>query len=74
MEFVNIPRPNDPSSVVQGILLLKSLSQFIKCTPLCSTVEIYLSYDMPLFCSYDVASLGSIKLCLSPLLSQNFVS
>lgn len=65
MEFTQ--RPNDPSSVVQGIFSLKSLSQFIKCTPLCSTVEIYLSNDLPLICSYDVASLGSIKLCLSSL-------
>jgi proliferating cell nuclear antigen len=65
MEFTQ--RPQDPSSVVQGIFSLKSLSQFIKCTPLCSTVEIYLSNDLPLICSYDVASLGSIKLCLSSL-------
>jgi proliferating cell nuclear antigen len=60
-------RPEDPSSVIQGIFSLKSLSQFIKCTPLCTTVEIYLSNDMPLICSYDVASLGDIKLCLSSL-------
>lgn len=60
-------RPTDPSSVIQGIFSLKSLSQFIKCTPLCNTVEIYLSNDLPLICSYDVASLGDIKLCLSSL-------
>jgi proliferating cell nuclear antigen len=60
-------RPNDPSSVIQGLFSLKSLSQFIKCTPLCTTVEIYLSNDLPLICSYDVASLGDIKLCLSSL-------
>ena len=64
-------RPDNPSSVVQGIFSLKSLSQFIKCTPLCSTVEIYLSNDLPLICSYDVASLGSIKLCLCPLIVTN---
>ena len=68
MEFTQ--RPHDPSIVVQGIFSLKSLSQFIKCTPLCSTVEIYLSNDLPLICSYDVASLGSIKLCLSSLISN----
>ena len=64
-------RPHDPSSIIQGIFSLKSLSQFIKCTPLCSTVEIYLSNDLPLICSYDVASLGSIKLCLCPLIVSN---
>jgi proliferating cell nuclear antigen len=62
-----IQRPDDPSNVIQGIFSLKSLSQFIKCTPLCTVVEIYLSNDLPLICSYDVASLGDIKLCLSPL-------
>lgn len=66
-------RPSDPSCVVQGIFSLKSLSQFIKCTPLCSTVEIYLSNDLPLICSYDVASLGSIKLCLSSLTSSPII-
>lgn len=67
MEFTQ--RPDDPSSIVQGIFSLRSLSQFIKCTPLCSTVEIYLSNNLPLICSYDVASLGDIKLCLSSLSS-----
>ena len=63
-------RPHDPSSTIQGIFSLKSLSQFIKCTP-CSTVEIYLSNDLPLICCYDVASLGSIKLCLCLLIVSN---
>ena len=65
MEFTQ--RPQDPSSIVQGVFSLKSLTNFIKCSPLCSTVEIYLSNDLPLICSYDCASLGTIKLCLSGL-------
>jgi hypothetical protein len=65
MEFTQ--RPEDPSSVVQGVYSLKSLTNFIKCSPLCSTVEIFLSNDLPLICSYDCASLGTIKLCLSGL-------
>jgi proliferating cell nuclear antigen len=67
MEFSK--RPDDPSNIVQGVFSLKSLSQFIKCTPLCSTAEIYLSNDLPLIVSYDVASLGKILLCLSSLTS-----
>jgi proliferating cell nuclear antigen len=65
MEFTQ--RPQDRSSVVQGIFSLKSLTNFIKCSPLCSTVEIFISNDLPLICSYDCASLGTIKLCLSGL-------
>ena len=45
--FMNFTqRPNDPSSVIQGVFSLKSLSQFMNCTPLCSTVEMYLSNDV----------------------------
>jgi proliferating cell nuclear antigen len=65
MEFTK--KSDDPSNIVQGVFSLKSLSQFIKCTPLCSTVEIYLSNDLPLICAYDIASLGKMLLCLSSL-------
>jgi proliferating cell nuclear antigen len=64
MEFINKP---DASVVVQGEFSLKSLSHFIKCTPLCSNLEIYIGNDLPLIVKYDVASLGSIKLCLASL-------
>jgi proliferating cell nuclear antigen len=64
MEFINKP---DASVVIQGEFSLKSLSHFIKCTPLCSHLEIYLGNDLPLIVKYDVASLGEIKLCLGPL-------
>jgi proliferating cell nuclear antigen len=64
LEFVNKP---DAYTVIQGEFSLKSLSHFIKCTPLCSHLELYLGNDMPLIVKYDVASLGSIKLCLAAL-------
>ena len=60
-------KSNDPSVVTQGVFSTKSLLQFIKCTPLCNTVELYLSNDLPLICSYECASLGTIRLCLSSL-------
>jgi proliferating cell nuclear antigen len=64
MEFIQKP---DASVVIQGEFSLKSLSHFIKCTPLCSHLEMYLANDKPLIIKYDVASLGEIRLCLAPL-------
>ena len=54
------------NEIVQGIFNLKYLVLFTKCTNLCNTVELYLKNDYPLIIKYDVASLGSIKLCLAP--------
>ena len=64
MEFIQKP---DATVVVQGEFSLKSLSHFIKCTPLCSHLEMYLENDLPLIVKYDVASLGSILNCVAPL-------
>jgi proliferating cell nuclear antigen len=64
MTFVKKP---DESMVIQGEFSLKSLSNFIKCTPLCSHLEIFLGNDLPLIVKYHVASLGEIRLCLGPL-------
>ena len=57
----------EASKVIQGEFSLKNLGYFIKCTNLCSQIEIYLENDLPLVVKYDVASLGVIKLCLSNL-------
>ena len=57
----------DNSKIIQGEFSLKNLSYFIKCTNLCSSIEIYLENDLPLVVKYHVASLGEIKLCLAPL-------
>ena len=65
MEFRQ--KPQHASTVIQGEFSLKSLSHFIKCTPLCSHLEMYLENDLPLIIKYDVASLGEMKLCLAPL-------
>jgi proliferating cell nuclear antigen len=66
MTFMHKP---EESVVVQGEFSLKSLSNFIKCSPLCTHLEIYLGNDMPLIVKYHVASLGEIRLCLGPLTS-----
>lgn len=58
---------NDNEMLIkQGEFSLKNLSYFIKCTNLCSNIEIFLENNMPLIIKYDVASLGEIKLCLAP--------
>ena len=57
----------DSSKVIQGEFSLKNLGYFIKCTNLCSQIEIYLENDLPLVVKYDVASLGSIRLASCPL-------
>lgn len=55
----------DSSKIIQGEFSLKNLGYFIKCTNLCSNIEIYLENDLPLVVKYNVASLGSIKLCVA---------
>ena len=68
MEFIE---KQDSSKIIQGEFSLKNLGYFIKCTNLCSQIEMYLENDLPLVVKYYVASLGSIKLCLSPLPPNN---
>lgn len=58
---------NDPSKIIQGIFSLKSLGYFVKCTNLCQQIELYLENNLPLVVKYNVASLGSIQLCLASL-------
>ena len=67
MEFLH---KKDSGKVIQGEFSLKNLGYFIKCTNLCNQIEMYLDNDMPLVVKYYVASLGTIKLCLSPLPSS----
>jgi len=68
MEFIE---KQDSSKIIQGEFSLKNLGYFIKCTNLCSQIEMYLENDLPLVVKYYVAKLGTIKLCLSPLPSKN---
>jgi proliferating cell nuclear antigen len=57
----------DSSKIIQGEFSLKNLGYFIKCTNLCQQIEMYLENDLPLVVKYNVASLGSIRLCLAQL-------
>jgi proliferating cell nuclear antigen len=60
----------DSSKIIQGEFSLKNLGYFIKCTNLCQQIEMYLENDLPLVVKYNVASLGSIQLCLAALPSS----
>ena len=64
MEFI---QKQEQTKIIQGEFSLKNLGYFIKCTNLCSQIEVYLENDLPLIVKYNVASLGEIKLCLAPL-------
>ena len=55
-----------PETPIQGVFSLKYLMLFTKCTNLCNQINMYIKNDYPLIIKYDVASLGSIKLCLAP--------
>ena len=67
MEFI---QKQEVSKIIQGEFSLKNLSYFIKCTNLCSQIEMYLENDMPLIVKYNVASLGYINLCVSSIVSS----
>jgi proliferating cell nuclear antigen len=67
MKFI---QKQSTSKIIQGEFSLKNLSYFIKCTNLCSQIEMYLENDLPLVIKYYVASLGEVKLALSPLPSS----
>jgi proliferating cell nuclear antigen len=57
---------NKDNKIVQGLFELKFLLIFTKCTNLCSQVNLYLKNDYPVIVQYQIASLGEIKLILSP--------
>jgi len=68
MQFLQKQNSDD---IIQGEFSLKNLVYFIKCTNLCSQIEIFLKNNKPLIVKYNVASLGEIKLCLAALPSQS---
>ena len=51
--------------IIQGIYSLKYLSTFTKCTNLSNVVEIYIKNTYPLILSYQVANIGSVRMCLA---------
>jgi proliferating cell nuclear antigen len=68
MDFV---LKQDSSKIITGEFSLKNLSYFIKCTNLCPQIELYLENDLPLVVKYNVAALGTIRLCLAHIPNTN---
>ena len=69
MVFVN--NSTESNEIVQGLFMLKNLVMFTKCTNLSNTVDIYLKNNYPLVISYNVGSLGILKLCLAPKINDD---
>ena len=61
-----ISTTSNTNEIVQGLFELKFLLIFTKCTNLCNQVTLFLKNDYPIILTYQVASLGEIKLVLSP--------
>ncbi len=59
------------NEIVQGVFSLKYLVLFTKCANLSNSIELFLKNDYPLIIQYQVASLGSLKLCLAPNISTS---
>lgn len=55
------------TEIIQGVFSLKYLVLFCKCSSLCASIEVNLKNNFPLVVKYSVASLGELKLCLSPM-------
>ena len=61
-----ISTSNNSNEIVQGLFELKFLLIFTKCTNLCNQVILFLKNDYPIIVTYQIATLGEIKLVLSP--------
>lgn len=68
---LSVNREKNNNTIVQGKYELKHLVMFTKCTSLCPSIELYMKNEYPLVIHYQVASLGDIYLCLTPVIDDN---
>lgn len=61
---------SESDQIIQGIFSLKYLLAFTKATSLHSSVRIYIKNNWPMILEYQVASLGTLKFCLSPKVNE----
>ena len=71
MNGLSVSRDENNNTIVQGKYELKHLVLFTKCTSLCPSIDIYMKNEYPLVIHYQVASLGDIYLCLTPVIDEN---
>ena len=62
---------NIDEEIVQGLFELKYLIIFTRCTNLCERVSLFLKNEYPLVIQYSIATLGLLKLVLSPSKPSN---
>lgn len=68
---INYNNEQNKNSLIQLKYCLNKLTTFSKCSGLNTTVEIFLKNDFPIILKYNVGSLGTISLCLSPTLEED---
>jgi len=73
-ESIKISKKAENNEIIQGLYELKNLTTFTKCVGLCSSIELYLKNDYPLFINYLVADLGYIYLIMSPKVNNTKLS
>jgi proliferating cell nuclear antigen len=61
-----VKNSENTNEIVQGTFELKYLNIFIRCSSLCSHVNLFLKNNYPIIVQYSVAKLGQIKFALSP--------
>ena len=68
---IAISRNDDSNESIKGRFELKNLLLFTKATSLSNSIEIYLKQNFPLLIKYEIAILGFLNLCLSPILEEH---
>lgn len=53
-----------------GTFSLKFLNLFCKSSTLCNTIQLYMKAEFPIIIVYSVASLGTVRFCLVPQVSE----
>lgn len=66
-EEIVVQKQNDESVIIQGEYSLKTLNRAIKCTPLCSHLELCMEKGMPLTIQYKIGNMGEFKLFIQEL-------
>jgi len=61
---------NSPD-IIQGIFDLKYLALFTKFVSLCPDIVLNMKNSFPLIIEYKIASIGRMKLCLTPIVEDN---
>jgi len=57
----------EQDNIYRGIFKLSYFTHFVKATPLCDKVYLYISNDKPLVIEYNVTQLGSLKFIVNPI-------